>query len=88
MHTEQLDENAKTVVIEIADIFYEMDVDELPEELDMEKEREVHVNVICKQIEQARKQGYTKYVLWNREEAEERGQDLGINGIYLLVARK
>lgn len=88
MHIEQLDENTKAIVIEIADIFYEMDVEELTETYPEEKECEAHVNVICKQIEQAKKQGYTKCVLWNREGAEERGQDLGINGVYLLVFRK
>jgi hypothetical protein len=88
MQTEQLDEKTKAIVIEIADIFYEMDVEEIPENYPKEKEEEAHVNAICKQLKKAKNEGYTKYVIYNREEAEQRGQDLGINGVYLLVVRK
>ena len=88
MQIEQLDEKTKAIVIEVADIFYEMDVEEIPEDYPREKEEEAHVKAICKQIKKAKQQGYKKYVLWNHEEAEQRGQDLGINGLYLLVVRK
>ena len=88
MQTEQLDEKTKAIVIEVADIFYEMDVEEIPEDYPKEREEEAHVNAICKQLEKAKNEGYTKYVLYNREESEQRDHDLGINGLYLLILRK
>lgn len=50
MQTEQLDEKTKAIVIEVADIFYEMDVEEIPEDYPREKEKEAHVNAIHKQL--------------------------------------
>lgn len=88
MHIKQIDENTKAIIIEVIDIFFEMDVEEIPENYPEEKEAEAHVNAICKQLDEAKKQGYTKYILYNYEEAEEKDLDLGINGVYLLVVKK
>jgi hypothetical protein len=78
----------KAVVIEIMDIFYNMGVEEIPEKYPARKEKEAHIKTIIEVIKQARAEGYTRYKLLTREEAEARGQDLGLNGVYLVAFKK
>lgn len=88
MQTQQLDETTKAVIIEVMDIFNELGVEELPENYPEEKEREAHVKVINQLLKQARSEGYTKYALYNHEEAEAKGHNLGIRGVYLIIFKK
>jgi len=88
MKEQQLDENTKAVVIEVADIFFEMDVEELPENMPEEKEFPAHVKVVSDVLKKAKHEGYKKWAFYNRAEAEARGQNLGINGVYLIVLKK
>jgi hypothetical protein len=83
-----LDGNTKAVVIEVMDVFLEMGVEEIPEDYPDDKELEAHVKVINDVLAKAKDEGYRKYVLLNREEAEAKGQNLGINGMYLVILRK
>jgi hypothetical protein len=78
----------KAVVIEVMDIFLNMGVEELPENYPAEKEKEAHIKTVAEVLRQARAEGYAKYKLLTREEAEARGQDLGLNGVYLVVLKK
>lgn len=88
MKTQQLDENTKAIIIEVMDIFYELDVEEIPEDYPEEKEKNTHVKIISQQLKQARQEGFNKYILLNSQEAKAKGQDLGINGMYLIVVKK
>jgi len=88
MITEQLNVNTKAVIIEIADVFYNMDVEEIPEDYPEEKEKNAHAKTINDVLQQARKDGYKRYVLLTRKEAEARQQDIGINGMYLIILKK
>jgi hypothetical protein len=88
MITEQLNVNTKAVIIEIADVFYNMNVEEIPEDYPEEKEKDAHVKTINDVLQQARKDGYKRYVLLNRKEAEARQQNIGINGMYLIILKK
>jgi len=88
MITEQLNVNTKAVIIEIADVFYSMDVEEIPEDYAEEKEKKAHAKTITDVLQQARKDGYKRYVLLTRKEAEARQQNIGINGMYLIILKK
>jgi hypothetical protein len=88
MKMEQLNENTKAVIIEIADVFYAMDLEEIPEGYPEEKEFEAHEKVISDVLREAKAEGYTKYVMLTKGEAETKGADLGINGVYLIILRK
>jgi hypothetical protein len=88
MQVKQLTENMKAVIIEVADIFYEMDVEEISEEYPDEKEFEAHKKVINNVLKKAKAEGYTKYALLTHEEAQAKGQDLGINGMYVLIVKR
>jgi hypothetical protein len=88
LKTQQLDPDTKAIVIEVMDIFNEMDVEELLENADEKEEFRFHVKVIFDQLAKAREEGYKRYALLTRAEAERQGQDLGLNGIYLLVVRR
>jgi len=88
MKEQQLDENTKAVIIEVADIFFEMDVEELPEDYPEKKEFPAHIKVVSDVLKKAKQEGYKKWAFYNSKEAEARGQDLGINGVYLIVLRK
>jgi hypothetical protein len=83
-----LDDNTKAVVIEVMDVFLEMDVEEIPEGYPEDKEFKAHVKVINDVLMKAKAEGYRKYVLLNHKEAEAKGQNLGINGMYLVILRK
>lgn len=87
MKTEQLNENTKAVIIEIADVFYGMDVEEIPEGYPEGKEFEAHEKVVSDILKQAKAEGYTKYAMLTKGEAETKGADLGINGVYLIILR-
>jgi len=88
MQVKELSENMKAVIIEVADIFYEMNVEEIPEDYPKEKEFEAHEKVINSALGKARAEGYTKYALFNHEEAKAKGQDIGINGVYVLIVKR
>jgi L-serine deaminase len=88
MQVQQLTENMKAVIIEVADIFYEMDVEEISENYPDKKEFEAHMKVINSVLEKAKAEGYTKYALLTHEEAKAKGQDLGINGMYVLIVKR
>jgi hypothetical protein len=84
----QLDIGVKAVVIQVSDIFYNMGVEEIPEDYPEDKEFEAHVKTINQVIQKARREGYRKYLLLNHKEAEAKGQDIGINGVYLLILKR
>ena len=83
-----LNDNSKAVIIEIMDVFYEMDHDGWNEDITEKEEKDAHIKVIEKQLKKAKQQGFSKWLLLNRNEAEGRKQDLGLNGISLLIFRK
>ena len=79
----------KAIIIEVADIFYNLpEGKESLEDCSQEEEKEAHILTVSNVIEKAKEEGYKKYVWLNRREAKERGQDLGLNGVYLLIFSK
>jgi len=88
MQEQILNESMKAVVIQVSDLFYSLGVDELVEGFPEDREIEAYTNLIMEVIQKARAEGYKKYLLMNSEEAKKRGQDLGINGVYLLVFKR
>jgi len=88
MITEQLDRSTKAVIIEIADIFHEMPYEEYPEDLPWKEEEKYHMRVIEKAVKKAQEEGYTHWKFLNKAEAVRAGQNIGKNGIYLLVFKK
>lgn len=88
MREEILDRNTKAIIIEVSDVFLAMDVEEIPEDYPREKEKKAHAKVISEVLQQARRDGYRKYLLLTQEEAKARGIDLGLNGMYLLILRR
>ena len=89
MKTLQLDENTKAIIVEVADVFYEMDVEELSETEGMsDRELIAHQKAINKVFTEARSQGYHQYAFMNHEEAEAQGQDIGTTGLYLMIMKR
>jgi hypothetical protein len=39
-------------------------------------------------LKKAKAEGYTKYALLTHEEAKAKGQDVGINGMYVLIVKR
>lgn len=94
---EQIFDNNKIVIIEIADIFlHQNKFEEIPDEtLQPEEYKEWEKTearsrraVITKQLKRAKAEGYTHWKLFTAEEAKEHGQSLGLNGMYLLAFMK
>ncbi len=81
-------DSIKAVIIQIADIFNYMPYEEFPEDIPWSEEKEYHLRAIEEVVDQARKEGYTKWKLMTRQEAEQRGQNIGINGVYLVLFKK
>lgn len=88
MKEQVVDENRKAIIIEIMDVFYAMDVEEIPEDYPEEKEFEAHLKVINEVLRKAKAEGYKKYKLLSADEVKNTGSDIGINGLYLVLVRK
>lgn len=88
MIEKMLDADTKAVVLEITDVFLNMNVESIPEDYPKEDEATAHITTITLALRQGRKDGFTRYALYTREEAEARQQDIGRNGLYLLILKK
>lgn len=86
MIEEVMGKASKAVIIEIMDVFYKMGYEEWNEDITKEEEEEAHLKVIDEEIKKAKKEGYKRFILLCGEEAKE--QNLGLNGLSLLVFRR
>jgi len=79
----------KAIIIEIMDIVNKVWDANLNCKLQIgDEELKFHRAVITEAIRKAAKEGYTKYKILTREEAEKINQDIGINGLYLIYFKR